>query len=72
MCIAYTHIYMYIMCRLKDVIILMLNKSGKVKNKNKKTKKWKNNYFVLSFYLSSKCTPHIEQPCSYLPNTGKG
>lgn len=50
----------------------MLNKSGKVKNKNKKTKKWKNNYFVLSFYLSSKCTPHIEQPCSYLPNTGKG
>lgn len=49
----------------------MLNKSGKVKNKNK-TKKWKNNYFVLSFYLSSKCTPHIEEPCMcYLPNTGK-
>lgn len=71
MYIAFTHIYMYIMCRLKDVIILMLNKSGKVKNKNK-TKKWKNNYFVLSFYLSSKCTPHIEEPCMcYLPNTGK-
>lgn len=39
------------MCRLKDVIILMLNKSGKVKNKNKKQKSGK----ITTLYFPSIC-----------------